>query len=760
MSDAELMAIAGVQAPARPSAPPVAPRTTQALEGNPKDVIASIAPGARITSGYRDPERNRRVGGAPNSYHTRGQAFDLAPPPGMSMRQLYEQVRASGQPFQEVINEGDHVHVAWDGPQLTPEQTVEGLSGAAAVDAQAAEDLTALSDEDLMAAAGIRAQNTPPLGTESAPINLAELSNDSVQGLKKGAWVTNPATGETWQLETDAWFGNPDSSAEQVAGGAYVDRPDVSDKIEAFATAAGEQVPFLDEAAAGLQGMLSGRGYEAVRDQQRLSKSILNDTERGARNAGGIAGFGLSLAAPGGGLIGRGASLASRVGRAAGVGAGYGALYGAGNADGGLEERAQAGLEGAAIGGLSGGILQGAGERIGSRLANRASERAANPSDARILSDAGVELTPGQMIGGFAKRMEDASTSIPLMGDTVRGAQRRGLESFNDAAIREPLAQIGAEATQRGRGRIRDAAQDFSKAYDEALNPVGSVPPQDGYATSLAAIEAAPTLPPNLRRNLRSLIENTVGRAADDIDGQTWKRIDSELSADIRAADRAAANSPEQRLLRDSLREVRDLWAARLESVAPEALAAVRNTDDAYATFKIIQKASSDVASAGRGAEASPATINRAVRQSAGEGRYSQGGGRLQELSDAAMTVLPSSVPDSGTPLRSMFALGGLGGGAAALGNPVGQALAGLAGTGIAAGSALYSRPAIGLLNRAYRATGGGNGSRQALSLLDQIEQNPAAAQNLLSILLQEKVGPSSVLDQAQNQPLAQGQVR
>lgn len=31
----------------------------------------------RITSGYRDPEHNRRVGGRPNSYHTKGMAVDF-----------------------------------------------------------------------------------------------------------------------------------------------------------------------------------------------------------------------------------------------------------------------------------------------------------------------------------------------------------------------------------------------------------------------------------------------------------------------------------------------------------------------------------------------------------------------------------------------------------------------------------------------------------------------------------------------------------
>ena len=36
--------------------------------------------GVRVTSGYRCPSHNRRVGGVPGSLHTRGRAVDLACP--------------------------------------------------------------------------------------------------------------------------------------------------------------------------------------------------------------------------------------------------------------------------------------------------------------------------------------------------------------------------------------------------------------------------------------------------------------------------------------------------------------------------------------------------------------------------------------------------------------------------------------------------------------------------------------------------------
>lgn len=88
-----------------------------------EDVLAAldrVAPGARVTSGYRTPEHNRAVGGVPGSFHTLGtptapRALDIVPPAGMSMETLDRRLAGSGLHLEERINEGDHVHVAFDG---------------------------------------------------------------------------------------------------------------------------------------------------------------------------------------------------------------------------------------------------------------------------------------------------------------------------------------------------------------------------------------------------------------------------------------------------------------------------------------------------------------------------------------------------------------------------------------------------------------------------------------------------------------------
>ena len=71
----------------------------------------------RVTSTYRSPEHNRRVGGVANSYHLRGRAIDIARRPGVSHWQIAAALRSAGYSLAESLDEGDHSHFAFGAPK-------------------------------------------------------------------------------------------------------------------------------------------------------------------------------------------------------------------------------------------------------------------------------------------------------------------------------------------------------------------------------------------------------------------------------------------------------------------------------------------------------------------------------------------------------------------------------------------------------------------------------------------------------------------
>lgn len=69
----------------------------------------------RVTSTYRSPAHNRRVGGVANSYHMRNRAIDIARKPGVSHWQIAAAYRSAGYHLVESLDEGDHSHFAFGG---------------------------------------------------------------------------------------------------------------------------------------------------------------------------------------------------------------------------------------------------------------------------------------------------------------------------------------------------------------------------------------------------------------------------------------------------------------------------------------------------------------------------------------------------------------------------------------------------------------------------------------------------------------------
>ncbi|HET9337193.1 MAG TPA: D-Ala-D-Ala carboxypeptidase family metallohydrolase [Sphingomicrobium sp.] len=71
----------------------------------------------QVTSTYRSPSHNRRVGGVANSYHLSNRAIDIARRPGVSHSQIAAAFRNAGYSLAESLDEGDHSHFAFGPPK-------------------------------------------------------------------------------------------------------------------------------------------------------------------------------------------------------------------------------------------------------------------------------------------------------------------------------------------------------------------------------------------------------------------------------------------------------------------------------------------------------------------------------------------------------------------------------------------------------------------------------------------------------------------
>lgn len=296
----------------------------------------------------------------------------------------------------------------------------------------------------------------PMAGPGSSEDNAIDLSadklyQDQVDALKKGAWVRDK-DGNVFQLPGDAFTSNSRASDEAQGGNILLRRPNLEDRLGGIASAYAEQIPWGDEALALGVGVASGEGYDAIRESQKTQADLLNQTERGARNVGGVAGFATGLLAPGGALINRGGSLAGRSARSLGVGAGYGAAYGSGAADDSYGSR----LGGFVSGGVFGGITGGATPAVG-QVANAATNFATRP-----LGRAANWVTGGnvQALQRFSpERQAETRISEALRNDNVSMDQlRAAVDEFRATGVTPTMIDViqrvapGGEAARLIRG--------------------------------------------------------------------------------------------------------------------------------------------------------------------------------------------------------------------------------------------------------------------------------------------------------------------
>jgi hypothetical protein len=340
-----------------------------------------------------------------------------------------------------------------------------------------------------------------------------------------------------------------------------------------------------------------------------------------------------------------------------------------------------------ALVGAGGGII---GTGLGRTVAN-----VVGPNlDAAVkkLIGEGVNLTPGQMMGGFAQRLEDKLTSVPLLGDIIQSSRSKGIEEFNKAAYRRALEPIGGKVPQEtGRAGMESVKNQISGAYDELL-PKLTYKPDNQFLTSLSNVRnQIEGIDPDNAKKVADTVFDVVSKRLDkngEVKGEAFKVIEEKLGG--LAKTYRASQDADQKLMGDAYANALGELRQNLTRNNPQFAEQLNKINTSFANFARLRGAGSMANTQEMFTPSQLAAAVKSADKSSGKGATATGKALLQDLSDAGVQVLPSKIPDSGTAGRSAInsALGALlgGGGAyAAQTQPVATGTAALLGTALAA---------------------------------------------------------------------------
>lgn len=279
------------------------------------------------------------------------------------------------------------------------------------------------------------------------------------------------------------------------------------------------------------------------------------------------------------------------------------------------------------------------------------------------LQSEGIRTTAGQTAGGAAKRAEEALASVPILGDVIRGAERRSVEDFNRAAYNRALAPIGDKIDAKGlvgRDGIAQVEQKLSAAYD-AILPRVKVQIDQQMAGELTALEQmAAGLGRDKAAQFSTIIQQVIRDKATQagmMSGETVKQVESELGRRVRGYMSSAEFDSRQ--LGDALREAQSTLRRAIERQNPAEAPALAAVNEGWANFVRLQSAASMLGA--KDGVFSPAQLMSAVKsqdKTVRKGAFARGDALMQDLAEQGQRVLGKTVPDSGTPYRTLTALG------------------------------------------------------------------------------------------------------
>lgn len=394
------------------------------------------------------------------------------------------------------------------------------------------------------------------------------------------------------------------------------------------------------------------------------------------------------------GILG-GARLAARGIGAVGQGAILGGAYGAGTGEDTVSGR----LTGAGGGALVGGAAAKAIPVIGEQ--------------AKEMLGRGLPMTIGQMIGGGAKRFEEAATALPFAGSPIIGGIGESIKGFGRATYNEILKPLGKSVSPDASGReaYKQAKNIISQEYEKIV-PNLEIPASSNIKGTIRSVmkQVKDDLGDSkFGKEAYEVFEDAVNRQLLSKVGQDGSLTGRELQTFMNnLRDRSvefATDDPFLRKASSGMRDVVDAVAEEMAKNNPTLAPKLKLANESFSKLIPAERAAT-MTGAKRG-EFTPAQLLssiKATEPSLRKQAFARGESRLQSFAEKADELIGSEIPKTGTAERILSTSAvtgagyGLGGEAGASGT-----LAGLAASK-ALLEPLYSRTGRNVAERFLRA--------------------------------------------------------
>lgn len=308
------------------------------------------------------------------------------------------------------------------------------------------------------------------------------------------------------------------------------------------------------------------------------------------------------------------------------------------------------------------GAVGGGGVSAAARVAQPAVSAAANK-----LANVGVSMTPGQIMGGLAKRAEEKLVSVPVLGDAIKAAYDRGYDSFNRAVAARVLSPVGEAVPDNiptGRELVKYVGDRLSARYDAILQNrnIGVDREFGEHVNQIAEMMRESVIDPKIVKRFTQLVDSGVVKRFinGQMSGETWKAVESRLTS-LGKKFRADGSS-DVRDLGDALMEVNAAMRGLLQRNAGDAADEVNKLNLAWAKNTIFERAAS--LAGAKGGVVTPAGFRAAVKtnnQSVRKRGFARGTALEQDFAETAEGVLAPEIGNSFTTDRALMGLGLLG---------------------------------------------------------------------------------------------------